>query len=130
MTKTDKECILTVVKQIDFTIWMVINMELAEKLSTIKQLDVYGNMLTTKQKETLEGYLLYDITLTELASLHNTSRQAIFDTIQKTIKSLTEFEKKLGVVARNEKILQEIEKIDCSDEKTKYTLNKIKDLIG
>lgn len=105
-------------------------MELVEKLKTIKQLDVYGNMLTTRQRETLEGYLLYDITLTELATLHSTSRQAIFDIIQKTIKSLAEFEDKIGIVARNEKILQELEEIDCSDEKTKYTLQKIRDLIN
>ncbi len=105
-------------------------MKLTEKLITIKQLDVYGNMLTTKQKETLEGYLLYDITLSELASLHNTSRQAIFDTIQKTIKSLSELEDKLGIVARNEKLLQEIENINCLDEKTKYALERIKDLIN
>ena len=105
-------------------------MELAEKLNTIKQLDVYGNMLTTKQKETLEGYLLYDITLTELAALHNTSRQAIFDTIQKTIKLLSEYEDKIGVVAKNTQILQIVEKIDCDNEQTTYALKKIKDLIN
>jgi predicted DNA-binding protein YlxM (UPF0122 family) len=105
-------------------------MELAEKLNTIKQLDVYGNMLTTKQKETLEGYLLYDITLTELAVLHSSSRQAIFDTIQKTIKLLSEFEEKIGVIAKHNQILQVVDEIDCTDEKTKYALEKIKDLIN
>lgn len=105
-------------------------MELAEKMRTIKLLDVYGGLLTVKQKDTLEGYLLYDITLTELAGLHNSSRQAIFDTIQKTIKALSEFEEKLGVIARTEKILDVLEKVDSTDEKVKYALQKIRQLLN
>lgn len=105
-------------------------MELTEKMRTIKLLDVYGNMLTAKQKETLEGYLLYDITLTELANMQNTSRQAIFDVIQKTLKALAEFEEKLGFLKKCESIEKVLEGIDCKEETVQCALKQIKDLIN
>ena len=105
-------------------------MELSEKIKTIKLLDVYGNLLTKKQRETLEGYLVYDITLSELANLHQSSRQAIFDTIQKTTKALFEFEEKLGMLEKKDQIIMFLEGLDCSNGEVESICTKIKDLLN
>ncbi len=57
-------------------------MELADKIKYGKLLDLYGGLLTEKQKYALEGYLLYDLSLTEMAEVQGLSRQAMFDSIQ------------------------------------------------
>ncbi len=105
-------------------------MELSEKIKTIRLLDVYENLLTQKQRETLEGYLVYDITLSELATLHQSSRQAIFDTIQKTTKALFEFEEKLGILEKRAQITSLLDDLDCTDNKTNSICIKIKDLLN
>lgn len=89
-------------------------------------LDFYGNLLTEKQKEVMNLYIECDTSLSEIASIIGSSRQAVYDMIKVSEKSLNDFENKLGCVKkylenRNdliecENLLEEIQK--QSDIKT------------
>ncbi len=81
--------------------------------------DFYGQLLTEKQKEVLQLYYSYDLSLGEIAEQLEVSRQAIYDTIKRTEKILYNYEKKLGLVnkftttkLRIQEILKIIEKIE------------------
>lgn len=60
--------------------------------------DFYGNLLTDKMQRALESYLMDDLSLAEIAEAENISRQGVYDTIRRAIKTLHGYEDKLGLV--------------------------------
>lgn len=87
-----------------------------QKTTRINMLyDFYHRLLTKKQMEYMELYYREDYSLGEIAQHADVSRQAIYDTLNRTEKLLEMYEKKL----------QLFEKFMMRKEK----LNKLKDLI-
>ena len=82
--------------------------------------DFYGPLLTEKQKEYVQLYYADDYSLGEIAEEFDVSRQAIYDNIKRTEKSLLEYEEKLHLL--NNFILQN-NKIETLEE---YVLNNYK----
>ena len=62
--------------------------------------DFYGDLLTEKQKEYYDLHYLNDLSLFEIAEMHGTSRQAVWDIIRRAEQTLREIEAKTGLVAR------------------------------
>ena len=67
-------------------------------------LDLYGELLTSKQKDILEKYYFYNLSLTEISDLENISRSAVLDSLNKSVKKLEEYEEKLKFEERIKKI--------------------------
>lgn len=97
--------------------------------------DIYGNLLTNKQKEVINDYANQDLSLTEIAENNNTTRQAVNDIVKKGEIKLLEYEEKLGIMKKHletekqiQNILLELSKItDCSsDKKIERILNSVK----
>lgn len=57
--------------------------------------DIYGSLLSDRQREFVRLFYDYDNSLAEIASQYNVSRQAVFDALNKAVDSLDEFESKL-----------------------------------
>lgn len=84
-----------------------------EKTQRVNRLlDIYENMLTNKQKEVMNMYYGYDLSLSEIATELNVSRTAVFDLIKRTTKLLETYESNIKVLQLKEKLEKEIEKID------------------
>lgn len=88
--------------------------------------DFYAELLTDKQKDIFELYYLNDLSLYEISSQYNISRQAVADIIKRTEKSLLHYEKKLSLVEKHlnqkkfiEKTINNIENI-ISDNSSNY----------
>ena len=62
-------------------------------------LDVYGCLLTDRQKEALSLFYEEDLSLSEIAQLHSSSRQAVHNLIERGESLLREYERQLHVVA-------------------------------
>ncbi len=73
-----------------------------------KMLDVYGGLLTTKQREILNDYLNYDEGLSEIADAGSTTRQAVLDIVRRASANLEEYESKLGLVNKLQFVLDKI----------------------
>ena len=72
-----------------------------EKVTRMNALyDVYESLLTAKQKSYFEMYYLDDLSLAEIASEYEVSRNAVFDNIKRTEKLLEDYEQKLGFVTK------------------------------
>ncbi|GAA4712916.1 putative DNA-binding protein [Brevibacillus fulvus] len=74
-----------------------------EKTNQVNLLfDFYSTLLKGKQREYLELYYLDDLSLSEIAEMHEVSRQAVYDHIKRAEKQLFEYEEKLQLAAKHE----------------------------
>lgn len=80
--------------------------------------DIYKELLTQKQREYFEMYYFQDYSLGEIASYLNISRNAVFDQIKKASKLLEEFENKLMLKQKEERLMNKI-----SEYEKKYNIS-------
>ncbi|USG67741.1 putative DNA-binding protein [Brevibacillus ruminantium] len=74
-----------------------------EKTNQVNLLfDFYAPLLKGKQREYLELYYLDDLSLGEIAEMHEVSRQAVYDHVKRAEKQLFEYEDKLRLSVRHE----------------------------
>ena len=66
----------------------------------------------------MDMYYLYDLSLSEIAQDTNTTRAAVYDLIKRTSKTLENYEEKLHLLEKRNKLLEIIEDLD-EDLKTK-----------
>lgn len=59
--------------------------------------DLYGNLLTDRQREVFEMHYLQDLSLAEIASALGITRQACYDLLRRSQKSLEHYEAKMGL---------------------------------
>lgn len=85
--------------------------------------DIYGSLLTDKQKEYFEDYYFKNLSLSELATKYNISRNAIHKQLKETIKRLENYEDNLRLAKKSEMLENIIEKI--SDEEIKRKLQEV-----
>jgi len=72
-----------------------------DKVLRIGQLyDVYGALLTEKQRTCLERHYLNDLSLAEIADEFQVSRQAVHDILRRGEQIMEEYEQKLGLAQR------------------------------
>ena len=72
--------------------------------------DYYGKLLTDKQFEIVDHYYNEDLSLSEIAEIHGISKQAVSENLKRAEKKLYDYENKLLLVERNQKISKGIQK--------------------
>lgn len=85
---------------------------LAKDLSVTILLDVYGQLLTEKQRDAIDMYYNEDLSLAEIAGEIDISRQGVLASIKQGEKHLEEYESALGIVKRFQTISAKIDEID------------------
>lgn len=86
--------------------------------------DFYGELLTDKQRNILELYLLDDFSFGEISDNHSISRQAVYDTVKRSEKILEDYESKLGLMEKfhaTESLIKDV------SEKMDLLISKIED---
>ena len=76
---------------------------MAKDLKYASLLDIYGGVLTDKQREMLELYYNEDLSLSEIAEGEGISRQGVRDSIKRGEETLNDLEEKIGVMGIVEK---------------------------
>lgn len=84
---------------------------MAKDLNITILLDVYGQLLTEKQRFAIDLYYNEDLSLAEIADEIDISRQGVRESIKQGEKHLLEYEEKLGVVARFKNISSHLEEL-------------------
>lgn len=86
-------------------------MELDEVLEVSVLLNYYKNLLTDKQRDYLVEHLEDDMSLSEIAKKHEVTRQAVYDNIKRGVKTLYEYENKIGFYRKECEIEELLEKL-------------------
>lgn len=97
-------------------------MELKEKIRLNSLYDIYGELLTEKQKNYFEYYYLSDYSLSEISELLKVSRNAVHMQLKNVVSHLEHYEKTLNMLQKNQKISKIIDQIN----KGETTLNDVK----
>lgn len=72
-------------------------------------LDLYGELLTEKQRDVLELYYNDDLSLAEIAQQYEISRQGVHDSIKRGEEALLSFEKVLGLSEQQEQYKKQLD---------------------
>ncbi|MFT5873073.1 MAG: putative DNA-binding protein YlxM (UPF0122 family) [Clostridium sp.] len=100
--------------------------------------DFYGELLTEKQRDIMDLYFNNDLSLSEIAEINNTSRQATHDTIKRCEKMLLVYEEKLKLSNKDHKLKENLKtiiseldnlQINVKDEKMNQLIYEIKNQI-
>ena len=100
-------------------------MNIEETLKVSRLLCVYKNLLTDKQQQIVRAYVDYNGSLGEIAEEFGVTRQASFDLLKRTLKKLEEYEEKLKICEKLDKIYASIIKTT----KTSLTKKEQEDII-
>ncbi len=68
--------------------------------------DIYGELLTEKEKDNFRDYYQEDLSLSEIADEKKVSRSAIQKTIKNVIDKLNTYESLLHIYEKNSKIIE------------------------
>ena len=71
-------------------------------------IDIYGELLTDKQRDMLELYYNDDLSLAEIAEHYEITRQGGHDSIKRGEEALEEYERVLGLLKRENEYKQEL----------------------
>ena len=79
--------------------------------------DIYGNLLTDKQRKYFEAYYFENLTLSEISETEDISRNAIHKHILDAANKLETLEKELKIYEKNKKIISFAKKLNKDLEK-------------
>ncbi|MBQ5994404.1 MAG: DNA-binding protein [Clostridia bacterium] len=85
--------------------------------------DIYGEMLTEKQRDFLNYYYNDDLSLSEIAENEGITRQGVRDAIKRAETQLYDMEARLGFARKNEETAQRMNDIiACAEKINEYNL--------
>ncbi|MBQ2864818.1 MAG: DNA-binding protein [Clostridia bacterium] len=89
--------------------------------------NIYGELLTNKQKQIFESYVFNNLSLAEIAENFGISRQAVLDCVNKVCTQLNKYEKILNVFKNNATTKQVLEnvKLSVTDQKLIKQINNL-----
>lgn len=71
---------------------------LAQRLTAVRLIEAYGRLLTPRQGRLLHLYYLDDFSLGEIAQRLRISRQAVYDSLKRSLDELQRLERSLHLV--------------------------------
>lgn len=77
--------------------------------------DFYGSLLTDRQRSIYEKVVYDNLSLGEISEAEGISRQAVHDLVRRSTDTMREYERKLGMISRFQKLRTDVDKlIECT----------------
>ena len=81
--------------------------------------DYYGDLLSDSQKNYFESYYFDNLSLSEIGANYNVSRNAVSKDLKLASEKLNNYEEKLKIISRDDKLRKLASKIEDKDLKEK-----------
>ncbi len=101
---------------------------LSKKIFYIELLNIYQNLLSKTQKEILEDYFNYDLSISEIALNRDVSRSAVEDALKKGIRKMEGLEKELQILKHKEYFLKNLNLIKKENENNKQLISLVEEM--
>lgn len=88
-------------------------------------LEIYGNILTEKQRNVMELYYWEDFSLGEISQSEGVTRQAVRDSVKRSEQLLDEYEEKLCIAEKIKKCRENFNRISVLAENLKKDENDV-----
>ena len=95
--------------------------------------DIYGSLLTDKQRGIFALYYAEDLSITEIAEENGISRAAVHDAIKAAEKALLDYEKKLEILRKKEQLertLSDVKSKVKSAPAIKTDIEKLEEMVS
>ena len=102
---------------------------LAKKEQVILLMDCYRDLLTDKQNDYLSLYYEEDLSLSEVADEMGVSRTAVYDNIKRAVKTMENYEKRLGLLQKHIERLELISKLKEENDKRHDEIDAYLDML-
>ncbi len=96
-------------------------------LRYVELFELYQGLLTEKQRETFLSHYCYDLSLAEIAEPEGSTRQSVYAVIRTVKDKLDEYEEKLNLYVKNQKLIKVAKEIEVAN---KDVANKIFEIVG
>ncbi len=93
----------------------------------VELFELYGSLLTERQRETFSSHYLYDLSLSEIAEPSGSTRQSVYAAVKKVKEKLDEYEDELKLFEKTLKLKALAEKLMQTD---KASAQNILEIIG
>ncbi len=104
---------------------------LAERLQVIRLFDAYGRLLTARQQRMVRLYYLDDLSLGEIAEQFEITRQAVFDSLKRSISELERLEEILQLLEHRQQAVrwqhQVTDRLDALEKVMKQLDGRVED---
>ena len=90
------------------------------RLETNVLFDIYGQLLTKRQREICSLYYEEDFSYSEIAEELSISRTAVQDSLKKSLTQLQKYENVIHYIEKRKKIIELLEQLN--DDKIKETI--------
>ena len=90
------------------------------RLETNVLFDIYGQLLTKRQREICSLYYEEDFSYSEIAEELSISRAAVQDSLKKSLTQLQKYENVIHYIEKRKKIIELLEQLN--DDKIKETI--------
>ena len=90
------------------------------RLETNVLFDIYGQLLTKRQREICSLYYEEDFSYSEIAEELSISRAAVQDSLKKSLNQLQQYENVIHYIEKRKKIIELLEQLN--DDKIKETI--------
>ena len=88
--------------------------------------EIYKELLNLERQKIMESYFEFNMTLVEIADERKITRQAVLDSIDKSCEKLVEYENKLGLLKKKEKLTKLLDELAEKAPNLKDKLENIK----
>ena len=97
--------------------------------------DIYGGLLTEKQRTSLGLYFYDDLSLSEISEELGVSRQAVHDLLKRVEQILERYETTLGVLTKEEALHEELHQVvqllaPCNRDKNDEAARILQEICG
>lgn len=102
---------------------------MSKDLSISRLCDAYGALLTEHRREILRDFYDYDLSLAEIAENFGITRQAALCSIRQAESQLKDYESKMGLVEKSDKLTARLtalsQELESDIDKAKTTVESI-----
>jgi len=102
---------------------------LAKKEQVILLMDCYRDLLTEKQNDYLSLYYEEDLSLSEVADEMGVSRTAVYDNIKRAVRTMENYEERLGLLEKHIERLKLIEKLKQENDQRHDEIDAYLDML-